>query len=153
MKLISKQAIASFPIAIIKSCFNQSVTTRLMQGAKQRLVEQHFNEDHITVVEVPGAIEIPLIAQRLAQSKRYLALIALGAVIRGETDHFDYACTQVSHGCQRVSLDYNIPVIFAILTSRNIEQALARCGGIHGHKGSEAVDSAIAMVSILQQLG
>jgi len=152
MSIITAQRIVPFPLAIIKSCFNQKVTALLCQGAQQRLQEKGFTEAQITVVEVPGALEIPIVAQRLAKTQRYQALIALGAVIRGETSHYDTVCQQVSEGCQRVALDHNIPVIFGVLTTDNEAQALARCGGEHGHKGVAAVDTAMAMVSVLQQL-
>lgn len=152
MATVEKQSITPFPIAVIKSSFNQMVTDRLLQGAMQRLSEHGFTDKHTTLVTVPGAVEIPVVAQRLAQTKRYQALIALGAVIRGETSHYDTVCSQVSQGCQRVALDHEIPVIFGILTTDNTAQALARCGGEHGHKGREAVDTALAMVSVLQQL-
>ncbi|MEE9451258.1 MAG: 6,7-dimethyl-8-ribityllumazine synthase [Gammaproteobacteria bacterium] len=152
MKMISAKPTDPFQIAIIKSNFNTIITTRLLDGAKQRLLERDFSDEQITIVEVPGAIEIPLVAQHLAKSKNYLALIVLGVVIRGETSHYDYVCDQVSQGCQRVSLDHDVPVIFGVLTTENRQQALARCGGTHGHKGIEAVDAAIEMVSVLQQL-
>ncbi|CAM4384172.1 MAG: 6,7-dimethyl-8-ribityllumazine synthase [Legionellaceae bacterium] len=141
-----------FNIAIIISRFNDEVTELLFEGAMERLRELNFPEDQITVIWVPGAVEIPLIAQRLANTDIYEAIICLGAVIRGETSHYDYVCQQVSHGCQQVALDYDIPVIFGILTTENEEQAFARVGGIHGHKGKDAVDAALQMVSVLRQI-
>src|SRR5262249_4934638 len=102
-------------------------------------------------VWVPGAIEIPIMVQRLAKTTRYEAIIALGAVIRGETTHYDYVCQQVSYGCQRLALDYNLPVIFGVLTTDTEEQALDRVGGQHGHKGRDAVDTAIEMVKVLRK--
>ncbi|MGB6976649.1 MAG: 6,7-dimethyl-8-ribityllumazine synthase, partial [Gammaproteobacteria bacterium] len=104
------------------------------------------------VVHVPGAVEIPVTAQQLANTGNYDAIICLGAVIRGETDHYEYVCHQVSDGCQRVALDHHLPVIFGILTTDTVEQALARAGGSHGHKGRESADAALAMVAIMQQL-
>ncbi len=133
-------------IGIITSRFNEKVTQRLFDGAKQRLAELNVLEENIREFWVPGVVEIPLIAQRLAKTKDYDAIIALGAVIRGETGHYDYVCQQVSYGCQRVSLDYDIPVIFGILTTENAEQAFARAGGDHSHKGIESVDAAIEMI-------
>ncbi|AHE66994.1 6,7-dimethyl-8-ribityllumazine synthase [Legionella oakridgensis ATCC 33761 = DSM 21215] len=104
------------------------------------------------MVEVPGAVEIPLVAQQLAKHKQGKVIIALGAVIRGETTHYDYVCQQVSHGCQQVALQQNIPVIFGVLTTENEAQAWDRLGGNHGHKGMDAADAAITMYSVLQQL-
>ncbi len=142
---------ASFPIAIIVSQFNQKITTALLAGAMQRLNACGIHTHDITLVEVPGVVEIPLIAKRLARNNQYGAIIALGAVIRGETTHYDYVCKQVSDGCQRVMLKFETPVIFGILTTENEEQAWDRLGGKHGHKGVDAVDCALAMHSILQQ--
>lgn len=142
---------SSFPIAIIVSQFNHDITQELLAGAMKRLTETGFNSEDITLVEVPGAIEIPLIAKRLAKKNKYAVIIAFGAVIRGETTHYDYVCQQVSDGCQRVTLKYEAPVIFGVLTTENEEQAWDRLGGKHGHKGIDAVDCAIAMHSILQQ--
>ncbi len=141
----------SFPIAIIVSQFNQMITTALLAGAMQRLNASGIDAHDITLVEVPGVVEIPLIAKRLAKQKHYGAIIALGAVIRGETTHYDYVCQQVSDGCQRVMLEFETPVIFGILTTENEAQAWDRLGGKHGHKGVDAVDCALAMHSILQQ--
>lgn len=143
---------SSFPIAIVVSQFNQEITQALLKGALDRLNYYGFDSEDITVVEVPGAIEIPLIAQKLADKNQHAAIIALGAVIRGETTHYDYVCQQVSHGCQQVALDCEIPVVFGVLTTENDAQAWDRLGGIHGHKGMDSVDSALSMVSILQQL-
>lgn len=155
MKIINKltaPAFASFPIAMIVSSFNQPVTDELKRGALGYLKEHGINEDDITVIDVPGAVEIPLIAKRLAMQKNVEVIIALGAVIRGETTHYDYVCDQVSAGCQRVMLDYNIPVIFGVLTTENDQQAEDRLGGKHGHKGIEAAECALSMHAILSQL-
>jgi len=142
----------TFSLAIVVSRFNEEVTGGLLMGAVSRLKELDFATDQVTVVWVPGAVEIPLVAQKLAQTKRYQAIIALGAVIRGETTHYDYVCNQVSEGCQRVSLDEKLPVIFGVLTTENEEQALDRIGGKHGHKGRDAVDAAVEVVSALRQI-
>ena len=142
---------SSFPLAIIVSQFNHEITQELLMGAMQHLASIGFDREAITLVEVPGAIEIPLIAKRLAKKSKYAAIIAFGAVIRGETTHYDYVCQQVSEGCQRVALDHEIPVIFGVLTTENEAQAWDRLGGKHGHKGVDAVDCALAMHSILQQ--
>lgn len=142
----------SFPIGIVVSQFNEDITQALLKGALDQLHHYRFNEEDITVVEVPGAVEIPLIAKKLAKSRQYKAIIALGAVIRGETTHYDYVCQQVSDGCRQIALEYDIPVIFGVLTTENEAQAWDRIGGPHGHKGMESVDCALSMASILQQL-
>jgi 6,7-dimethyl-8-ribityllumazine synthase len=141
-----------FPIAIIVSRFNHDITDELLRGTLQRLQEKGFTGDNITVIEVPGAVEIPFIAQQLAKKKQYQVLIALGAVIRGETSHYDYVCQQVSDGCQRVALAFDVPVIFGVLTTDTEAQARERLGGHHGHKGIDAADCAMAMVTILKHL-
>lgn len=143
----------SFPIAIIVSQFNSDITSRLLDGAIERLKQYNFASGDITVVEVPGAVEIPLTAKFLAKHNAYGAIIALGAVIRGETSHYDYVCSQVSEGCQKVMLEFDVPVIFGLLTTENEYQAYQRVGGEHGHKGKDAVDSAIAMHYILHHIG
>lgn len=142
-----------FSVAIVVSRFNEEVTEKLLSGALERLKELKIPGEHITVISVPGAVEIPLILKKLAQTNNYEVLVALGAVIRGETSHYDYVCDQVSQGCQRIALDSNIPVIFGVLTTEDEEQALERTGGRHGHKGREAIDAAYEMVSIMRQLG
>lgn len=144
--------VSSFPIALVVSSFNRSITEELKRGALQRLAYRGIAPQDILLVEVPGAIEIPLIAKRLAQSKQAKAIIALGAVIRGETSHYEYVCEQVSQGCQKVSLDYDVPVIFGVLTTENEAQAWDRLGGKWGHNGMNAADCAITMHTILQQL-
>ena len=155
MKHISAETsgtVKSFPIALVVSSFNRAVTEELKRGALQRLNECGFEANDIIVVEVPGAVEIPIVVKRLAMQQQANVIIAQGAVIRGETSHYDYVCEQVSNGCQRVALDYNIPVIFGVLTTDSDEQAWDRLGGKHGHKGVEAVDCAIAMYKILNQV-
>lgn len=142
----------SFPLAIVVSQFNQEVTQALLQGALSRLKELDFNEDDIFVAEVPGAVEIPLAAQRLARQNKFQAIITLGAVIRGETSHYDYVCQQVSDGCLKISLAEDLPVVFGILTTENQAQAWDRLGGNHGHKGVDSVDAAISMRNLLKDL-
>jgi 6,7-dimethyl-8-ribityllumazine synthase len=142
----------TFPIALVVSLFNQDITNALKKGALERLAEFGFKESEITLVEVPGAVEIPFAAQILAKKNQVQAIIALGAVVRGETTHYDYVCDQVSQGCQRVMLDFDIPVIFGVLTTENDKQAWERLGGLHGHKGREAVDCALMMKSIQLQI-
>lgn len=138
--------------AIVVSRFNETITDKLLQGALDRLTELKISHNNVDVFKVPGAVEIPLIAQKLAKQRRYQSIICLGAVIRGETTHYDYVCQQVSHGCQRVALDYEIPVIFGVLTTENEEQALDRLGGQHGHKGKDAVDAALETVACLASI-
>lgn len=138
-------------IAIIVSRFNQNVTQRLLQGAQERLQEAGIAAADLHIAWVPGAVELPLAAQQFAKQEDCVAIICLGAVIRGETDHYDYVCQQVSYGCQRVALDYDIPVIFGVLTTQNEEQALARTGGASGHKGREAAEAALEMIALMQQ--
>jgi 6,7-dimethyl-8-ribityllumazine synthase len=153
IKAVISKTTNTFPIALVVSTFNQPITDALKQGALLRLMELGFKENEITIVEVPGAVEIPFAAQLLAKSNNGIqAIIALGAVIRGETSHYDYVCDQVSQGCQKVMLDFNLPVIFGVLTTENDEQAWDRLGGKHGHKGQEAADCALMMHSIKQQL-
>ncbi|CEK10429.1 6,7-dimethyl-8-ribityllumazine synthase [Legionella hackeliae] len=152
IKVSPNEVVHSFPIAIVVSRFNDAVTQELQKGAIERLKERGFTSQDITVIEVPGAVEIPLIVKQVALSGDVKVIIAQGAVIRGDTSHYDYVCEQVSNGCQRVALDHNIPVIFGILTTENEEQAWDRLGGSHGHKGRDAADCAIEMYQIRQQL-
>ena len=139
-------------IAVITSLFNDNITLLLKSGAIERLIECGISPDQITALDVPGAVEIPLIAQQCAKLNRYDAIICLGAVIRGETSHYDYVCDQVSRGCQQVMLQYDLPVIFGVLTTENEDQALDRVGGAHGHKGRDAADAALTMIALMEQL-
>ena len=139
-------------IAIVVSVFNEKITAALKNGTIARLKELGFDEEALLIIEVPGAIEIPIVAQQIALSKKADVIIALGAVIRGETSHYDYVCQQVSYGCQRVALDQHIPIVFGVLTTENDEQAWERLGGKEGHKGREAADCAVQLHSILSRL-
>jgi len=139
-------------ISIVLSEFNHTITQKLLDGTLTRLRELNISEQSITIIKVPGAIEIPLAALLIAQHSVVDAIIALGAVIRGETSHYDYVCQQASQGCQHVMLSYEIPVIFGILTTDNFEQARARVGGEHGHKGKDAADAALQMISVKHQI-
>lgn len=139
-------------IAIVVSEFNQLITEPLLSGAIERLNERGIINDSITIIKVPGAVEIPLTAKLLAKQKKYAAIICLGAVIRGDTDHYDYVCQQVSQGCQQVMLEHEIPVIFGILTTNTFEQAKDRVGGKEGHKGRDAADAAIVMIKRVKEL-
>lgn len=139
--------------AIIVSKFNSEISDKLLQGALTRFSELGIEDESLSVVTVPGAVEIPLAAQLFAKSKMFSAIICLGAVIRGETDHYDYVCQQVSHGCQRVMLDFDVPVIFGLLTTDTVQQAEDRVGGTEGHKGMDAVDAAFAMIEAIDKIG
>lgn len=143
---------AIFNVALVVSRFNTEVTSKLLEGAVQRLLELGFSDEKITVVHVPGAVEIPLVAKKLIEGARFRAIIALGAVIRGDTSHFDYVCQMVSDGCLQVSLESGIPVIFGVLTTENDDQAMARAGGILGNRGADAVDTAVETVGLLRTL-
>jgi len=139
-------------IALVVSRFNENITGALLDGAITHLQDFNITDDAITVVHVPGAVEIPIAAKRLAKSGQFDAIITLGAVIKGETAHFEYVSEQVNQGCQRVVHDYDIPVIFGVITAYTQEQAQARSNGDHGHLGIEAVDSALEMISVLKQI-
>lgn len=139
-------------IAIVSSLFNESVTVPLLEGCLERLEELGINTKMVPVTRVPGAIELPIIAQQYAQSGEYEAIICLGAVIRGETSHYDLVCEVSSQGCQQVALTHNIPVIYGVLTTENRQQAIERVGGSHGHKGRYAADAAVEMANTMRKL-
>lgn len=139
-------------IGVVVSDFNDNITAVLKKGCLEELLRQGVLEQDITAIHVPGAVEIPFVLQRLAKTKRYDALIALGAVIRGETTHYDYVCEQVSQGCGRVMLDYDIPVVFGVLTTENQAQAVDRIGGRQGHKGIESAQVALHMIKVGQEV-
>lgn len=141
-----------FNIAVVISRFNEEITQKLYEGTMERLNELGFQSQQIKTLWVPGAIEIPITAERLARKNHYEAIICLGAVILGETKHFDYVCQQVSYGCQKVALTHNIPVIFGVLTTNTEEQAYERVGGIHGHMGKSAADTAFSLVNTLREI-
>lgn len=142
----------SISLAIVSSRFNAEVTDLLLEGALERLQELDYDLEKVPVYQVPGAVEIPLIAKKLAKSKHYHAVVCLGAVIRGETTHYDYVCDQVSQGCQQVMLEHELPIIFCVLTTENKAQALDRCGGAHGHKGRDAIDCALEMAALMEKI-
>ncbi|HDA7423113.1 TPA: 6,7-dimethyl-8-ribityllumazine synthase [Staphylococcus aureus] len=147
-KLIGKE----LKVAIVVSRFNDFITGRLLEGAKDTLIRHDVNEDNIDVAFVPGAFEIPLVAKKLASSGNYDAVITLGCVIRGATSHFDYVCNEVAKGVSKVNDQTNVPVIFGILTTESIEQAVERAGTKAGNKGAEAAVSAIEMANLLKSL-
>lgn len=138
---------------IIVSRFNDFITSRLVDGALDALVRSGANDEDILVVRVPGAFEIPLAAQKMAEQKKYDAIICLGAVIRGATSHYDYVCAEVSKGIASVSLETGIPVMFGIVTTETIEQAIERAGTKAGNKGFEAALGAIEMANLGELLG
>lgn len=139
-------------VGIVVPRFNEFITSRLLDGALDGLKRHEVREEDIDVAWVPGAFEIPLIASRMAQSKKYDAVICLGAVIRGSTTHYDYVCSEVSKGVAQVSLQTGIPVMFGVLTTENIEQAIERAGSKAGNKGFECATGAIEMVNLLRSL-
>jgi 6,7-dimethyl-8-ribityllumazine synthase len=137
---------------IVVSRFNRFVTERLLEGALDAFRRHGADMDRVTVAWCPGAIEIPLVAKKLAESEAYDAVVCLGAIIRGDTSHYDLVCSSVSNGTAKVSLDTGIPVIFGVLTTENVEQALERAGTKSGNKGAEAAVAAIEMVNLLDAL-
>jgi 6,7-dimethyl-8-ribityllumazine synthase len=138
--------------AIVVSRYNDSITQRLLDGALQTLKSADVGDDDIDVAWVPGAWEIPVVAQRLARSGRFVAVLCLGAVIKGETTHDQYINQQVSHSLGQIALEVNIPVLFGVLTCNNMEQAIHRAGGNVGNKGSECAEAALEMVDLLRKL-
>lgn len=140
-------------IAIVISRFNSFINESLLEGAIDSLKRfGEVSEDNITVVRVPGAVELPLITKRVAATKKYDAIIALGTVIRGGTPHFEFVAGECNKGLAQVAMDYDIPVAFGVLTTDTIEQAIERAGTKAGNKGSEAALSALEMVNVLHQL-
>ena len=139
-------------VAIVASRFNEIIVNKLLGGAVDGLVRHGVLDDNITVAWVPGAFEIPLAAQKFAESGKYDAVICVGAVIRGQTSHYDYVCNEVSKGIAQVSLNSKIPVLFGIVTTENIEQAIARAGSKAGNNGYDCALSAIEMVNLLHQI-
>ncbi|HMF84600.1 MAG TPA: 6,7-dimethyl-8-ribityllumazine synthase [Acidimicrobiia bacterium] len=140
-------------VAIVASRFNDDVTKLLLDGALDELAGMGLEPDSVPVVWVPGAFEIPLVAKTLAESGERDAVICVGAVIRGDTPHFDYVAGECAAGVSRVALDTGVPVAFGVLTTDDREQALARAGGAEGNKGAEAAATAVEMVDLLRQLG
>ena len=147
-KLVSKE----IRVGIVAARFNEFITSKLLGGALDCLKRHGVSEDSVDVAWVPGAFEIPLIALKMAKSGKYDAVICLGAVIRGSTTHYDYVCGEVSKGVAQVSLQSEIPVIFGVLTTENIEQAIARAGAKEGNKGFDSAAGAIEMVSLIREM-
>lgn len=145
-----KLTVQNEKFAIIVSRFNEFISSKLLSGAVDELTRHGVKEESITVIWSPGAFEIPVLAKKAAKSGAYDAIIALGAVIRGATPHFDYVSAEISKGVASVSLDTGIPVIFGVLTTENIEQAIERAGTKAGNKGSDAAKAAIEMANLIK---
>jgi len=139
-------------VGIVAARFNEFITSRLLGGALDMLRRHEVAEEDIVTAWVPGAFEIPVVAKKMAESGKYDALICLGAVIRGSTSHYDYVCNEVSKGIAHVSLESKIPVMFGVLTTENIQQAIERAGTKAGNKGAECANGAIEMVNLMRAL-
>ena len=140
-------------IAIVAGRFNEFITSKLVGGALDVLKRNDVSEENIDIAWVPGAFEIPLIAKKLANTQKYDAIITLGAVIKGSTPHFDYVCSEVSKGVAQISLQSELPVIFGVLTTNNVEEAIERAGTKAGNKGADAAFSAIEMINLIKEIG
>ena len=148
-KLVAKEGMK---VGIIASRFNEFIVSKLLSGAIDGLVRHGVEEENITATWVPGAYEIPVVASKMAQSGKYDAVICVGTVIRGATTHYDYVCNEVSKGIAQVGLNTGVPVLFGIVTTENIEQAIERAGTKAGNKGYDCALSAIEMVNLMEQL-
>jgi 6,7-dimethyl-8-ribityllumazine synthase len=138
-------------IAIAAARFNQPIVDALLAGCLKRLKELGVGEERVEVVRVPGSFELPLTAQALARTRRFKAVICLGAVVRGETPHFDYVAGECARGISQAALSENLPIIFGVLTTNTEQQAWDRCGGKHGHAGQRAAEAALEMVAIMRK--
>ena len=139
-------------VGIVAARFNEFIVSKLLSGCEDVLVRHGVREEDIAVAWVPGAFEIPLIASKMAKSGKYDAVIALGTVIRGSTNHYDYVCSEVSKGVANVALASDVPVMFGVLTTDTIEQAIERAGTKAGNKGAECAQGAIEMVNLIREL-
>jgi len=139
-------------IAVIVSRFNEFISGKLLEGARDTLIRHGAVEDEITSVWVPGSYELPSVAQRVARSKRYHAVICLGVVIRGQTPHFDYVANEAAKGIAKVSLDEEIPCVFGVITADTLEQAIERAGAKSGNKGRDAAMTAIELVNLYSKI-
>jgi 6,7-dimethyl-8-ribityllumazine synthase len=139
-------------IGIVASRFNEIIVHKLLDGAVDGLVRHGVDSDNITAAWVPGSFEIPTAALRMAESGKYDALICLGCVIRGETSHYDYVCNEVSKGIAQIGMTTGVPTMFGIVTTENVEQAIARAGAHAGNKGYDCALSALEMVNLMRQL-
>ena len=154
MKVIEGKMVApeGMKVGIVASRFNEIIVNKLVAGARDGLVRHGVEEENISTAWVPGAFEIPVIAEKMAESGKYDAIICLGAVIRGSTSHYDYVCNEVSKGVAQVGMKSKLPVLFGILTTENIEQAIERAGSKAGNKGYDCALSAVEMVNLIKQL-
>ena len=154
MKIFEGQLVAgeNDKFCIIVSRFNDFIGGKLLSGALDELKRHGVSDSNIDVVKVPGAFEIPIVAQKFAQTKNYNAIITLGAVIKGSTPHFDYVSNEVSKGIAQVSLNTGVPVIFGVLTTDNLEQAIERAGTKSGNKGADAAKTAIEMANLVKNI-
>ena len=155
MKILEGKMVAgkgSMKVGIVAARFNEFIVSKLIGGARDGLLRHDVSEDDIDLAWVPGAFEIPVVAKKMAESKKYDAIICLGAVIRGSTSHYDYVCAEVSKGVAQVSMNAGIPVMFGILTTDTIEQAIERAGTKAGNKGYECALGAIEMVNLLKEI-
>lgn len=140
-------------VGIVVARFNEFITSKLLGGALDALHRHECNDDDIDVAWVPGAFEIPVVAKKMAESGKYDAVIALGAVIRGSTTHYDYVCNEVSKGVAQVGMQTGVPTIFGVVTTENIEQAVERAGTKAGNKGTDAAMAAMEMANLLKKIG
>ncbi len=152
MKIEGNLIGSGLKIAVVVGRFNEFITSKLLGGAQDALQRHGVEESDIDVIWVPGAFEIPLISKKLADTNKYDAIITLGTVIRGATTHYDYVCNEVAKGVASISLQTGIPVIFGVLTTENIEQAIERAGTKSGNKGWDAGISAIEMANLLREI-
>jgi len=153
MRVLEGKVVANgIKVGIVASRFNEFIVSKLVGGAQDALVRHGVADDDITLAWVPGAFEIPLTAQKMAETGNYDAVICLGAVIKGATTHYDYVCAEVSKGVATVGLKTEIPVIFGVVTTDNIEQAIERAGTKAGNKGYDAACTAIEMVNLMQNM-
>lgn len=150
--LEGKMVAKDIRIGIVCARFNEFITSKLLGGAMDGLLRHDVADENIDVAWVPGAFEIPLIAKKMAKSGKYDAVICLGAVIRGSTSHYDYVCSEVSKGIASVSLDSGIPVMFGVVTTENIEQAIERAGTKAGNKGYDCALGAIEMINLIKTM-
>jgi len=149
----SSQDATSLRFAVVVARFYEDIANKLLHGCTEELIRRGAKQDKIDVAWVPGAFEIPMAARALASSGRYHAVVTLGAVIRGETPHFDYVCRGVADGLKEIMRDTSVPVAFGVLTTNDSAQALARCGGDHGNKGEDVALAAIEMAQLVARLG
>ena len=140
-------------IGIVAGRFNEFITSKLVGGAVDVLKRNDGNDEDIDIAWVPGAFEIPLITKKMAESKKYDAIITLGAVIKGSTPHFDYVCAEVSKGVAQISLQTGLPIMFGVLTTNNIEEAIERAGTKAGNKGSDVAFGALEMIDLIKNIG